>query len=305
MITPSEKTQRQYIEISEKLLKRYAEAHGIEQWSYLPLGVGAWLQETAIGERWSKKTLWLYRAALTFYLKGNGPVEAVGEVQKVSAHQCPRRGTRTSARKEKGITKETLKILCEHFLKTQAPIDKLLALWLVCGKIAGLRPCEWETAQMDGSILRVKNAKFNDIRATGEFRTLNFHDAPELVQLLSDFIKEINRWIPLQEGSFAKLYKKCRSRLRTVCIKLWPQRKKYPSLYSPRHQFAADLKSMGVERDILGALMGHASDETASIHYARRGKGEGGGVVPGANPLEVSKVRQVWSPPPTSLKEKQ
>ncbi|MCA8451381.1 hypothetical protein, partial [Burkholderia vietnamiensis] len=51
-------------------------------------------------------------------------------------------------------------------------------------------------------------------------------------------------------------------------------RKTYPTLYSARHQFAADAKSSGWTQAEVAALLGHASDDTAARHYARARSGQ-------------------------------
>jgi integrase len=54
------------------------------------------------------------------------------------------------------------------------------------------------------------------------------------------------------------------------------KRKRYPTLYSLRHQFAANAKACGLTKAEIAALMGHASEDTAGRHYARRTTGHTG-----------------------------
>ena len=62
------------------------------------------------------------------------------------------------------------------------------------------------------------------------------------------------------------------------------------SLYTSRHQFVADAKRAGRSKMEVASLMGHSSDETATIHYGRRIQGRGESV-PLPDPEEVARVR--------------
>lgn len=287
-------TQRQYKDISDRLLKQFAAEMEIESWTFKPFSLASWLQERAISQQWGKRTIWLYRAALTWFMAQNGPVEVLTQLQAVSTAQNPTRGSHTASLKYKRFPQEELDVLYRHLMGSEQPIDQLIALWLTCGTFTGLRPCEWEHVFFEDGVLAVKNAKHDIIRAHGEMRTLNFSDYPENTLVLHHFLDALSSW-RASGYAFCTLYRKCRDRLHKVCRKIWPKRKKQPSLYSPRHQFVANMKAMGVKREVLAALMGHASDETATSHYGRKADGTHA-VTPQANGDEVKKIRKVWSP---------
>jgi hypothetical protein len=77
-------------------------------------------------------------------------------------------------------------------------------------------------------------------------------------------------------------------------------------LYTPRHEAAARWKAVYVNSAttdeerlrglaIVAALLGHATDETATIHYGRPRRGEGGSSrfpVPVPDAAEVARVRR-------------
>jgi len=83
---------------------------------------------------------------------------------------------------------------------------------------------------------------------------------------------------PEQHGKsgFELFYSHCRACLYEATRALWPKRKQHISLYSARHQFAANAKFNGLPLEHIAALMGHASIETATAHYGRRSAGTGG-----------------------------
>ena len=66
--------------------------------------------------------------------------------------------------------------------------------------------------------------------------------------------------------------------IRSLAQKIQSARKKARvkdkiTLYSARHQFAADAKAAGLSKAEIAALMGHRSIETAGEHYGRRSAG--------------------------------
>lgn len=188
-------------------------------------------------------------------------------------------GTRTSALKQKTFKKadfdKVIAYLAEHVGKHR--YARTLALWLKASRLTGLRPSEWEHADLThifaAPALVIRNAKATNGRANGEERTL-------LLDLLTkDELEVIQDMIEMVEGystemPFAKLQKLLGDYMNRATRKCFGKRKKYPSLYSNRHQFSADAKMSGHSKAEVAALLGQASDETAGIHYARKASGE-------------------------------
>ena len=90
--------------------------------------------------------------------------------------------------------------------------------------------------------------------------------------------------------------------MRRITKALFPKRQQRPTLSSPRHAAAARWKMVYVagalneEQRLLGlaivaAMLGHASDETATRHYARASTGDGAYPVPEADPAEIARIR--------------
>ena len=156
-----------------------------------------------------------------------------------------------------------------------------------------------------GVRLTIQNGKFNSIvnrndpisRAHGPARTLRYRPGTLSWRAFSGLYRTL-RWASGFTRDEWDVEVEAHSRLlRDICGRLWKHRKRGPSLYSGRHQFAANAK-LAYHGDAsadatVAALMGHASDDTANKHYARRGKGTRGAVVPQANPDEVARVRRV------------
>ncbi|HVZ17124.1 MAG TPA: hypothetical protein VG897_08405, partial [Terriglobales bacterium] len=171
-------------------------------------------------------------------------------------------------------------------------------LWMVAGRLTGLRPCEWFSAELiqrhpetGGLALLVQNAKAGGDRGNGDTRTIPLHS---LDRVMTEAIRHhVSRCRQAaEERRFNTYYRKCSRALAAASRALWPSREKHYSLYSMRHQFSADAKSKLPAQEV-AALLGHATDVTASRHYARAVRGSGSSFAPTPIPLaaEVQKVK--------------
>ena len=180
---------------------------------------------------------------------------------------------RTSSSKSKKISKDDMDALVNHLSNHGGRRDKLTAQWLVWGLITGLRPCEWRLVEPHREekevMLLVANAKHDTRRAHGPERKVHVLLVAECQKALIDFIQSV------QSEDFDEAYEGCRLALWRATKALWPRRKKQPTLYSARHQFAADAKSAGLAPESIAALMGHAVTSTHQEHYGKRRSGRG------------------------------
>jgi integrase len=227
---------------------------------------------------WSPSTWRQYRAAVSFTF---GPGMSV-QLYQSSMPASARRGMRTSGLKEKRLPPSDLEKLLDHLISkntsdTKISASRLAFLFMICGTITGLRPCEWPSAEICPATptapitLRVRNAKNTNGRANGELREI----------LLPDLNKKLDRMIGLlaavarkfnEEGAYEKRLSSAAKALYRANKELWPNRKKHYTLYSPRHQAAANWKTV-FTREQIAALMGHCSIKTATMHYGRRSAG--------------------------------
>lgn len=255
----------------------------------------------------SKATWRQYRAALICILDGDqgentsllsDKESAIQLLSATDTSQCKQRGTHTSAIKQKKISTVDIEKLADYFLANQGIRHGMATLyWLVSGLWTGLRPSEWQSARLivnaDGNwVLIVKNAKNTNGRSHGIERIIHLTSVSEIElevirQHLANIASAKNNGI-----KFIAVYNHCRDCLYSANQKLWPHRTKLISLYSARHQFAADAKKNGLSQAAIAALMGHASEETAGIHYGRRVSGQGGFKVT-ANGADVARVQSL------------
>lgn len=190
-----------------------------------------------------------------------------------------------------------------------------------------------ETPDLEGTqqeiytwYLKVLNSKNSNNRAHGEYRHIDISALSESERsVLADFCGFMKE--SLDDGYYQNVYKGCKEALRRankailsgnlnkfVKIanqvptkakggKIYNNIKKTKDsldtfkviqLYSARHKAASDAKQVLTQAEV-AAFMGHATDQTAAIHYGKRshgGRGAGGlRVRPSAG--EVAKVRKL------------
>ena len=230
---------------------------------------------------------------------------AMRRLDEQSSTECLKKGTRTSALKQKTFKKDDFDRVITYL---SSKIGKhrrarALAIWLQASRLTGLRPCEWESADFvykdSVPVLVVRNGKATNGRGNGVERTLLLDQlTSEELDVVQDMIEMIEGY--LTEIPFAQLQKLLGDYMGRVTRRCLGKRKQYPTLYSTRHQVSADAKSAGMTKAEVAALLGHASDETAGIHYARKVSGESAlGVRP-----SVDDVRNVRSPKPEGPKDR-
>lgn len=286
-------TKQLYYKIVETLQKAYFKDEG-RDWSADPLRFASWFAGKVRAEFWSRRTFWMYRAALIWFMNHHGPAEAVTAIRAIKAH-LPKNGSETSSKKQKKLPEKQWRNLAGTLSNSDKALDRVILHWLEAGRYSGLRPCEWEHAVLEAACLTVTNAKRNEMRANGERRTIMYHPERNRVELtaIKAFLLDLNAW-SAKGRSFQELYDKCRKRLTYVSrVKKAGMDRDSGlaiSLYSPRHQFAADMKASGLTKAEVAALMGHASEDSATIHYARRRDGQER-EPPGSPPDEIATVR--------------
>lgn len=204
---------------------------------------------------------------------------AIRMLDRETSEGCMKSGTRTSALKQKTFKKadfdKVIAYLQEHVGKHR--YARTLSIWLKASRLTGLRPSEWEHADLTQiysvPALVIRNAKATNGRANGVERTLLLDRiTDEELGLIEDMIEMLVGYET--EIPFSKLQKLLGDYMNRATRNCFGKRQKYPTLYSSRHQFSADAKLSGLSKAEVAALLGQASDETAGIHYARKISGE-------------------------------
>ncbi len=221
-----------------------------------------------------------YRSALVFWLESScldGCDEAIEMLShdEQSTESSMKQSTRTSATKDKKFSDTDRFEVIEWLKLHPSKFSHALTVMLHIGGTVGLRPCEWQSASISrlpnaAFEIHIHNAKATNGRSNGPSRSLTMTCLNEEIgDVVEGFISLVSQ---LQWND---LYTGCRKLLHKATRTLWPYRKKYPTLYSLRHQFAADAKSAGMTKVQVAALMGHASIDTATAHYGKKRVGRG------------------------------
>lgn len=207
--------------------------------------------------------------------------------------QQQKRGN-TSSQKAKKISPAEIQKLAINQADLKGKWIKPAVIWMAANVLLGLRPIEWRTARLIETkgqlMLVVNNAKNTNGRSHGKLRHLNLSHLPEKdIQLIQGQLQAVSYFV-VGDASWSTYYEGVRKAIRRLTRANLTRQRKYPSLYSSRHQFAANAKYGGLTKPEIAALMGHAVDDTASMHYGKRKHGNGSFLVK-ATPAEISRVR--------------
>ncbi len=277
--TRTEETIVKYMSRADGLLSRMAKEMRLSEDAYPPPGVAlAYMRDHAKEWKWS--TFRQYQASLACryeleYEKSHDPLFAKTAVaiRDLSHQSCQPEKIpgRTSSRKRKGIPKRDYDVLVANLShsKRNGAYAKRASLWLMSALATGLRPCEWQRAELneDETMLIVQNAKATNGRATEKYRLVPVHaEDRAVVRAHLESIRQLLR----QGFTFNQIHHRCGEALNRACKVLWGKdTSKHYVLYSARHQFAANVKAIASEQEV-ATLLGHRSTRTARRHYAPR-----------------------------------
>lgn len=329
-VTPE--THRSYRKRAHSILEKFSRAHAGLDPEEEPERFESWFNNDFLAKL-GKSTQRQYRAAVRHYIasRGDRTVLSIREGKEQREWErdrgIDRRFTKpggTSSHKAKHIKPRELASLCTVLRSKRAKSAHLAADLLVAGCQFGLRPNEWVEAEfifMDrppdskehDSQLVVKNAKATQGRSFGSHRTLWFsREAIAPADLKASMrcnlamkiraLKRRRKRRSDQEAAYPDDLRAIEQSLARARKQRGYRRKIVP--YSARHQFAANAKAAGLTPIEIAALMGHASDETASAHYGKRRSGRGGRAL-GVEPSEEDVEAVTAMNAPDSSKEKE
>lgn len=276
----------QYNKLAERLTARARMAFDIDTPEVDPRTVVAYLVE--LMPMIKARTFRLYRAALVHHF------EEIATPESLSARDYLKEDvgggsdfenevgievneSRTSSMKAKRLTNEDLEAIIQELKRSKSKWAGATGVWLKAGLMTGLRPIEWIGAVVHDEVgvpfIRARNAKNTHGRSHGDTRDIFLNGISDRNLLL---IKRHIEVIQLyqENGLYMQFYNSCQRVLHHAVRRIFPDRRKHVTLYTSRHQFAADAKSTYSKVEV-AALMGHASDDTARKFYGIAAHGSG------------------------------
>jgi hypothetical protein len=296
--TRTDKTKQDYLIRARQLINRAKKE--LELSEDEPLDVRQlviWLNEhkkNITAETWRQ-----YKSSVVYYLEeyedAHSAVEALDYIKDITSRGSLNYTEKTSSLKLKKISFEDWQRLDNFLLEKNKKWHEQLRHWLRASIITGLRPVEWRNAHFfihNGQpALKIQNAKATNGRSHGVTRTLLLENVSEEdLTAIKSHLNNVRTFAGM--GEYEYFYRGCAIALYKACRKCWPRRKRHITLYSTRHQFSANAKSSGFSKVEVAAMMGHAVDITATIHYGRK---QSGNEQLAVTPLEedVERVRQI------------
>lgn len=294
----SQETIEDYAGLARRLAIRFAPEAGAENMRGAELWI-AWIERLRV-QPWSEVTVRRYRSALLWFVESLDtfpqspfwmPSEHRGRIQEalrlpwasesitVPEHKkSPGKRMRSFGRERWDKVRKRL----------QAVEEWETVLWMESVMRVGVRPVEWvRGVQWDGKRLTVPCAKgaFDEsgkrIRGLGTERVLDLENWPEPERDM------IAIWVRLRETQEerAALLRRFAKKLRWAWDQEFGSLRPRITLYTARHQFAANLRAHRINAVTIAAMMGHSSDTTQQTHYGRGAQGRTG---QGITPPEVS-----------------
>jgi len=304
----TEKTKENYMARAFQLLKRAKRELDIKENEEIDVRqFVVWLVEKK--PKIARATWRQYKSSVVYYLEQHPniqeSIEALEYLKEITSIGAITDSERTSSLKLKKIPYKDWLKLNNYLAQKNKKWHEQLRMWLRASIITGLRPIEWKNAiltECDGKqVLKIQNAKATNGRSHGPTRTLLLDKLTEDdLKAIKAHLNNVRIFVGMDEYDY--FYKKCATTLYKACRKCWPRRKGHITLYSARHQFSANAKSSGFSKAEIAAMMGHAVDITATIHYGRKQAGnEIVNILPSED--EVARVRIIKTPDFKAIRE--
>jgi hypothetical protein len=317
VISKNDDTKAAYLDRTKLLLDRYAKV--ISKPNFGHCEFVDWI--ISLKPEISRSTWRQYKASVLWYLELKNETTLIDFLKNVNNDGCknykdiPVISRKTSAKKKKSVTEREEQNICQYLNETSNDSywsKPTLAIFKAT-LATGLRPEEWQSATLISEensiyskdelpVLRVLNAKNTNGRSHGEYRTLHLinMDKSDLlyirIALQYTNPRTDNGWMK-QDGkvkSWHEYYKFIRSHLYRITLKLYPVATRRVTIYSCRHQFIANLKKAKYSKEEIAAIVGHGTDETATVHYGRSKFGRDKKGLPTPNMDEVRRIKLVY-----------
>lgn len=295
--TKTENTRKEYLKRAGKRLAKYVEETGndVSENGIMVERLSQYLRVQRVNNNYKQNTWRKIRAELKCYFEEHGMKSNVRMINELPRLKIIEEATKESKKSYKHLPIKITEKIIEQLIKNKDSETSLTLIhWIYATRIVGVRPCEWISARLkkdfevtneDGSkghmaVLQIDNAKNTNGRTFGDKRQIILADVtPEEmkhIDYMYELVTLIRKTIPEEswKNAWQLYYEKCRSLLYRTNKKVRPKGKINVTLYSARHQFAADFKATELSEYEGAALMGHGSIATADRHYGLKHLGD-------------------------------
>lgn len=181
----------------------------------------------------------------------------------------------TSANRAKHLKSDRFRQLNQYLKRSHSRYARPLYLILSLGRKLGLRPSEWNRVTIASHDAIPHIAVESTIKGHRHSPKLSKRYVP-LDHLSSSDLDELDELITfiVQQPDFKDIQTKLTQFMKNTSRVLFFHEDNRPTLYSPRHQFAANLKASGIDPVVIAAIMGHTDTNMQTKYYGRTTDGE-------------------------------
>jgi integrase len=205
--------------------------------------------------------------------------------------KAPASSPRTSARRAKSISLAETAEISASLAGSLSRYAEAVSALLVVNQLLGLRPTEWLDAEIEGTDLVVKCAKFSTENGRGiaDYRVISLQAggfSRNQIIVIDQLIHTLKQMVKAAGGDRQRVVRRLARALqdhRPVGSRV--------TLRSSRHQAKSNFVASGLAPAEIAALMGHISASTAQQHYGARGRGRRIRNVVRADPRLVARVK--------------
>lgn len=228
-----------------------------------------------VPEHYSSKSFSNLKLYLAFDMEERGEKEIAQTVRKFNNPTVTNKSYKKPKRKIKTLSDDDVdKIYSAAESKYRASssensrrISRQLLAALNLADYLGCRPCEMtKIKRTDSQAFFITGAKKDEFGGEGLDRHLEV-DSESLADRLDEYIAY------LRGATMSQV----RDNFRYLMEKVFPRKKKLPTLYAFRHIMGSNLKASDFSRKEMAYIMGHQSTRTLE-NYGYRNSGKGGGL---------------------------
>jgi hypothetical protein len=285
----SAETQQEYLSIGRGLMKRFKRESDIHisledidprEFANWLLGLKPFLSRNT-WRRYRASAIAIIQTIPSIYLDES--VAMLNADLKIGSDEG-QAGKKRNDEEAVGASLRAKRIDYQHFqqlkrrllVTTRSQAQAWLRDWMQAGINTGLRPMEWSLTTFErrpdrrfpnGRVwLHVVSAKAADGRAT--HRTLDLSNfSTEALEAVERMVNRSREWV--LTGTWSSRQYEVSKLLRKICKTMFPRMQKHYTLYSLRHQFIANMKTI-YTREEVAAMVGHISLETEVEHYGKK-----------------------------------